>query len=388
MENLKVLMMGGRRCGKTSALASLFDQMKNTPEIYNLLTVADKTKLEEKPMPNGELEKQEPLNKKKLELQNFLKKYNSSDFLVDKGPTRNWWLYKMQITLAGTNKTMMMEFRDSAGEFFDFGGKHSEETEQYVADCDVYIIVVDTPYLMCDDEAVCEAANVTDSIHSFLMSIDKSSGEGKEPSPKMVMFVPIKCEKWLHNGTISVVNEKIKEKYAPIIHHLIMRPNTDVSIIPVETAGDIEFSEMRDPYIVVSPDGSKLRCSKVTEKTVVLEDGKMYSLKPEDMLNDDPDGVFFFDDDEMNIPRPSSWFHHRCATPQYQPHNCEQVALHVLRFYLNVTKKHRTGGWFERFLGRFGRITLQDLNNTRIELYNRGMIKEDKDGIERLMKYQ
>ena len=167
-----------------------------------------------------------------------------------------------------------------------------------------------------------------------------------------------------------------------------MRPNTDVSIIPVETAGDIEFSEMRDPYIVVSPDGSKLRCSKVTEKTVVLEDGKMYSLKPEDMLNDDPDGVFFFDDDEMNIPRPSSWFHHRCATPQYQPHNCEQVALHVLRFYLNVTKKHRTGGWFERFLGRFGRITLQDLNNTIIELYNRGMIKEDKDGIERLMKYQ
>ena len=25
---LKVLMMGGRRCGKTSALASLFDQMR------------------------------------------------------------------------------------------------------------------------------------------------------------------------------------------------------------------------------------------------------------------------------------------------------------------------------------------------------------------------
>lgn len=388
MENLKVLMMGGRRCGKTSALASLFDQMKNTPEIYNLLTVSDKTKLDEKPMLDGLKEKKESLNNKKLELQNFLKKYIPSDFLVDKGPTRNWWLYMMQITLAGTNKTMMMEFRDSAGEFFDFGGKHSEETEQYVADCDVYIIVVDTPYLMCDDDVVCDAANVTDSIHSFLTSIDKFSDEGQEPSPKMVMFVPIKCEKWLHEGTIAKVNAKIKDKYAPTIHHLMGRPNTDLSIIPIETAGDIEFSEMRDSHVVISSNGTMRKCSKVTDRMVVLGDGTMYRLKSDDVLNDDPEGVFSFDGEAMDIPRPSSWFHHRCTTPQYHPRNCEQVALHVLRFYLNVTKKHRTGSWFEKFLGRFGRITLDNLNSTLVELYNRGMIKENKEGIECLKKYQ
>ena len=39
---LKVLMMGGRRCGKTSALACLFEQMVNGP-VKNYFTVSDQT---------------------------------------------------------------------------------------------------------------------------------------------------------------------------------------------------------------------------------------------------------------------------------------------------------------------------------------------------------
>lgn len=403
MANLKVLMMGGRRCGKTSALASLFDQMTNTQDIYSLLTVADKTILEVKTTSNGDEEKQEKLANKKLELQSFLKKYTSSDFLVDKGPTKNYWLYKMQIALAGTSKTMMMEFRDAAGEFFDHGGQHTTETLKYVQDCDVFIVVIDTPYLMCDDDAVCDAANVTDSIHSFLTSIDKDSNNNQELSPRMVMFVPIKCEKWLHEGKISDVNDKIKAKYAPTIQHLMARGEMEISIVPVETAGGIEFSEMREAWIISSnggriigkdnkpigsPDFPYTKCSKTTSKTYILENGVPYALKDGDLPNLDPEAVFKFDNEDLDIPRPASWYHLWNNAPKYQPHNCEQIALHVLRFYLNVTKKHRNGGWWERFLGRFGRITLQDLNNTIVELYNRGMIKDDKDGIERLMKYQ
>lgn len=39
---IKVLMMGGRRCGKTSALASLFYQMING-ETKSILSVSDVT---------------------------------------------------------------------------------------------------------------------------------------------------------------------------------------------------------------------------------------------------------------------------------------------------------------------------------------------------------
>lgn len=385
MGNLKVLMMGGRRCGKTSALASLFDQMKNTPAIYELLTVADKTKLLPKNV-DGLPEKQESLNNKKLELQHFLQQYNPSDFLVDKGPTRNWWLYNMQISLAGTRKTMNMEFRDSAGEFFDHGGSHTEETMQYVNDCDVFVIVVDTPYLMHNDDAVVCAANVTDSIHTFISSIDEKADSKLEP--KLVLFVPIKCEKWLHEGKIHEVNEKIRNAYAPTLSYLASRENTEISIIPIETAGGIEFSEMREPYIIVSSDGMIRKCSKVTDKIAILSDGKMYQVKPEDVLEEDPEGVFKFDEEELCIKRPSSWFHHISQKPKYAPYNCEQIALHILRFMLNKARKNQNNNKIIQFFRNvFGAITLADLNNTIVELTNRGLIKDTGDGIERIKTY-
>lgn len=385
MENLKVLMMGGRRCGKTSALASIFDQMKNTPAINKLLTVADKTILETK-IVNGVSEKQEALKDKKFELQNFLKEYNPFDFLVDKGPTRHYWLYNMQISLAGTNKTMNMEFRDSAGEFFDYGGAHTDETMQYVKDCDVFVIVIDTPYLMYDNEAVSSAANVTDSIHTFLSSIDDNS-DGQQGA-KFVLFVPIKCEKWIHEDKIKEVNQKIKQVYGPSINHLKNRENTEISIIPIQTAGSIDFSEMRESYEIHSPDGKTRKCSKVTDNIVTLSNGQMYKIKPEDVLNEDPEGVFKFDDEALDIKRPSSWYRHSSKEPIYAPKNCEQIALHILRFMLNKARKNQSTNWFLITWKKiFRRITIDDLNNTLVEITNKGLIKDQGDGIERIKIY-
>lgn len=78
-EPLKVIMMGGRRCGKTSALASLFEEMKNG-QVKDYFTVSDRTVLETKGF-----ETQDSLNDKTLELQNMLEsnKDNSNIFLVD-----------------------------------------------------------------------------------------------------------------------------------------------------------------------------------------------------------------------------------------------------------------------------------------------------------------
>ncbi len=74
---LKVIMIGGRRCGKTSALASLFEQMKNGP-VKEYFTVSDRTILVTKGF-----EKQDSLNDKTLELHNKLEtnKNNSNIFL-------------------------------------------------------------------------------------------------------------------------------------------------------------------------------------------------------------------------------------------------------------------------------------------------------------------
>lgn len=379
MANLKVLMMGGRRCGKTSVLSSLFHQMIHTSEINKILTVADRTIQETKAV-NGLIERQESLNEKRLELQWFLQTYKASDFLVDKGPTRHFWRYYMRVSLPGTNKTMNIEFRDSAGEFFDHGGNHTQETLNYLKDCDVFVIVVDTPYLMQNDAIAC-AANVTDSIHSFITSIDEFSGD--KQGAKLVLFVPMKCEKWIQDKQIEEVKSRIYKLYAPTISHLQKRDNTEVSIIPVQTAGDIAFSKMRKAYTVATADGKVIKCSKVTDKTFIKSDGEMYALQEGDILNPDMEAVFKFDDDSLNIERPSAWFSHTNKQPKYAPKNCEQVALHILRFMFNKARNNQNTAWFNQFFRSiFGRITFNDLNNTIVELTNSGLIKDTGDGIE------
>lgn len=380
-----MLMMGGRRCGKTSVLSSLFYQMIHDRRINDILTVADKTILETK-LVGGVAEKQEGLSNKRLELQSFLTAYKASDFLVDKGPTRHFWTYNMQISLAGTNKTMSIEFRDSAGEFFDQGGRHSQETMDYLNDCDVFVIVVDTPYLMRDD-AVADAANVTDSIHTFITSVDAYSND--KQGAKLVLFVPMKCEKWILEGKIEEVKRRINERYSPTISYLLRRVNTEVSIIPVQTAGSIAFSEMRPAYTVTNATGNVIRCSKVTDRTVIKSDGDMYSLRDGDVLNPDMEAVFKFDDESLDIERPSAWFHHTSRPPKYAPKHCEQVALHILRFMFNKARNNQSTAWFNQFFRRiFGRITLNDLNNTIVEMTNSCLIKDTGDGIERIKVYR
>lgn len=405
MANLKVLMMGGRRCGKTSVLASMFDQMIHTKEIHDLLSVGDQTRPETKIGKDGIEERQERLDNKCLELKSFLKVYNDAEFLIDKGPTSNYWLYHLQILLAGTNKDMMIEFRDSNGEFFEFGGQFTTQTENYLKDCDVYVIVVDTPYLMSEEDGVPEAANVTDSIHSFLSGMDVNK---KKIDAKCVLFVPAKCEYWLHKKEIEKVKSKIREKYKSTIDFLIQRPNTELAIIPIETAGDIEFAELRDALIIRNKDKEKpviikekdykgieteksypfVKCSKNTNKIAILPNGKPYSLKDDEKFDLHYESVFKYGEENLDIPRPFAWYNHRNEHPRYQPKNCEQVTLHILRFMLNKARKNQTDNEFVQFFRRvFGKITINDLNKTIVEITNKNLIKDNVDGIERLKIY-
>lgn len=399
MANLKVLMMGGRRCGKTSLLSSLFDQMIHTPEIFELLTVSDQTILETQEFEwNGGRvsEMQESLYDKKLELKKFLKTYKPSAFLVDAGPTRAFWKYYMQIQLAGTRKMMTMEFLDVPGEFFDRGKndgdkeqnkkhqEHIKEVEEYVKECDVFVIVVDTPYLMHDDDTVVEAASLADSIHAFITHIDaKSSGA------KLFLFVPMKCEKWIHKGEIAEVKNRIYKWYAPIMMHLQQRAkrvgNTEISIIPVQTAGGIEFSEMRKAYTVTQQrSGKTIKCSMITNKKLLNEEGTIFEIQDGDILNEDIEATF-----NETIERPYTWFQHISNPPKYAPKHCEQVALHILRFMLNKARNNQNTGWFAQFFKRiFGEITIKDLNNTIVEMTNQGLIKDTGDGIERIVIYR
>lgn len=382
---LKVLMMGGRRCGKTSALASLFSQMIHG-KTNDFLTVCNDTILEKKidPVTHKE-EVQDSLDNKQLELVHFIEKGGNNTFLVDAGPTRNYWKYDLRIQIPGTSKSTEVRFWDSAGEFFDAGGKHHQEVVDFVKDCDVFVVVVDTPYLMASSQSVSHAANVVDSIHTFLTNITNHGGGEK----KQVIFVPIKCEKWFREKRINEVVEKVEIAYSATINHLIASNSTEINIIPILTAGDILFTELRDPYLLYNTvTKTKIKCAKVSDRKVVLKNGKFHAVQSFEVLNEDPEGVFTYLDNsgteqKTSIPRPSAWY--RLPTdkkPEYCPYNCEQLPLYIIRFMFNKMEEKALGGILGKLFGKiFGTITQDDMRHALFELTQKGLIKENVDGI-------
>lgn len=379
MANLKVLMMGGRRCGKTSALASLFDQMIHG-KTNEVLTVCDTTILEEK---NGE--KQDSLTNKRLELNQFINKGGNSTFLVDISPTNSFWDYTLQIQIPGTDKRMDILFRDSAGEFFDAGGVHHNEVVEFIKDCDVFVVVIDTPYLMSENKVEAEAANVIDSIHTFLMQIDHEDGR----RAKQVIFVPIKCEKWVKEGNIDKVVDTVETYYSATIKDLKASNKTEISIIPIETAGDIFFSDLRDPYILHNSLTNKVvKCSKISDRLVTLNDGKNHKVTEGEVVNEDPEGIFIIGGNSTGITRRAAWFnlpHDHKA--KYSPHNCEQLPLHIIRFMFNKKKAEAPSG-FWGFLAAlfFGSITANDMQEALDKLSRENWIKDYGEGIKVVKK--
>lgn len=374
--------MGGRRCGKTSALSSLFDQIVNGPT-NEILTASDQTVLEAKSNPaSGLSEKQDSLSGKKLELRSFIAKGGNNTFLADQNPTSNFWDYKLQIKIPGTSKSMDLTFRDSAGEFFEAGSQHHDKTVQFVKECDVFVVVVDTPYLMAGSEEEALAANVVDSIHSFLTQIDNDSNR----SAKQVIFLPIKCEKWFHEGKIDTVVEKIKTTYATSIKELKARNKTEISILPILTAGDITFAELREPYILVDPvTNRERRCSRISDRMVVLADGKNYKVASHEILNEDPQGIFT---NAPGIKRPSAWYRLKNGREsKYTPYNCEQLPLHIIRFMFNKKKSEAPSG-FLGFLANlfFGSITAGDVQKALDQLSSENLLKDSGEGITILKK--
>lgn len=393
MAALKVLMMGGRRCGKTSALASLFDQMING-SVNEYFTVADRTILETKGF-----EKQDSLGDKTLELQNMLEtnKGNSNIFLVDKSPTRNFWLYKLLLQIPGTHREMEIEFRDSAGEFFESSGIHETETSDYIKECDVFVVVIDTPYLMGSVEEttkdVCPESinlgtNRVKDIQNFLTHINDN--EGKDA--KMVVFVPLKCEKWVKERRINEVTKRIKEVYGNCIKNLKAYSKMNITIIPMETSGNILFSELRKAYLYNDVEGP-VRCCKIDDDIIRLENGDNEPLMEGEIIQPDPEAVIA----GTNLLRPYSWYHINPDDASFAPRNCEQLPLHIIRFMLaklydaETQKSSFWPDWLTKIIDKlkliFGSMNPKELQEKIGEMQRNGIIKDSGYGIEIIKKF-
>lgn len=403
---LKVLMMGGQRAGKTSVLAGLIDTMTNG-SVKNIIEVRNTTESSEV---NQKLAKS--IESLKWHLITSLGK----TFLIDDGKTAAFDDYTLQFSIPNTDSKMDIIFTDANGEFFDMGRLHDTEIREKVREYDVFVIAIDTPYLMeavnpdnklCN-EAINNSYNHINDIYTFLSELDDKNGA----DAKLVIFAPLKCEKWIKENRVSEVVERVKLEYEPTIHALSRYINVEVDIIPIETAGNIIFQEQAKAMMCQS-EGSFKRCAVISNKTQVrFADGKIENIDlAKHKFIEDADALIR---EGSTLVRPNSWY--TTIGKEYQPKHCDQLAFYILQFYLakvmfaknieELNDKKNRWKWGKRILifaswamfgllgaavayfsskylaKKFGTITLEQMQFITRKLHSEGYVKKNQDGIE------
>ena len=194
----KIIMMGGKRAGKSTVLSSILTQLsKNTPG--TICTIEDntdndqiiETKYGPKPLPS--------LLDKHREVKEYIKKKQvNTEFLVDMSPTYGKASYVLEVS--ADSSAINLEFIDVPGEWMELGTDSHKEVVDLVKESDVFVIVIDTPFLMNSDTEDGEAIN---SVYNRIEEITQTMLKMEVESPadlKQIIFCPIKCERWTQEG--------------------------------------------------------------------------------------------------------------------------------------------------------------------------------------------
>ena len=334
-QGLKVLMMGGQRVGKSSALAAIMDAFISGAE-KDILSAKDSTTLIK-----VDGEKQASIESKLQEVKGMLRDNSGKTIIVNSGKTNKKWDYNLELTLAGTNDSMNITFTDVNGEFFDGGNIHQEEIINLVQDYDVFIVAIDTPFMMESrnddsdlvDSVINKTYNCTLSIHTFLTQINDHDGN----DAKLVIFTPIKCEHWAKSNQLDSVVEAVKEDYQTSINALRKYKSVQIEILPIQTVGSAVFTEHLEALIcewtekmfIFFKKDCNSKCSSLPTGEIRLSNGEIKGKESFKKIQEDLDAVLIPGSD---IIRPNSWF--KIESSEYRPHNCEQLALHILEFML------------------------------------------------------
>lgn len=395
-KELRVLMMGGQRVGKSSALAAIMDSFV-TGAASCLLTVKDKTVLVKK-----EGEEEASIKSKLKDVKQLLQNNVGRTILVNSGKTNDKWDYKLELSVPLKDETMTIVFTDVNGEFFEGGTKEQTVIIELVSSYDVFIVAVDTPFMMearagkLVNPVVNNKYNCIDSIHTFLTKIDDNDGK----NAKLVIFAPIKCEKWARENQLDTVTQYVREDYKTTLTALSKYKRVQVEIIPIQTIGTVVFQEHREAYRFRWTKRQWLffkkeylsSCAVLDNGRVRLSDGTEMDPAIGEIL-DDPSVVLIPGTD---IVRPNSWF--KVLTKAYKPHNCDQLAFHILDFMLSKLidlkiqeeENHRilnfflnifTFGWWKLWKDVFGGISLQQMSGIVEKMYELNLIKKSGEGI-------
>lgn len=248
IQQTNVLMFGGKRCGKTTVLSSMHSEINHALEGTSLSLQATR-------------EMMELLNAAVKAIQDRMKEFADDPLKrieVSDGPTDATRLYRFDLRV--NNTSIPFNIRDIPGEWI-LDDAHRTEVQGYVREAQVILIAIDTPYLMSKmtvrgyglyHEEYNRPGEILDFFQNGLSVEDLRD--------RMILFVPIKCERYYHldrTRQLNLYNREymrelkpaISAGYGGLIRYLRSTPelinHCTIAITPILSAGGIDFVRFR-----------------------------------------------------------------------------------------------------------------------------------------------
>lgn len=348
--NIKVMMFGGRRSGKTSILASMQRCFENVfgGKTNLVLSVAGST--------------MDTLEEKYNECTGY---FNGSEreVVMDDHPSDQMKTYTLNIGMHNKKGKIALDFIDYPGEWLMKGhNAEFKQLEQTMKKCNIVMITVDTVHLMEKAKtSKGDSVGMYNDYRNYCFRISQMIktqflvDDENNKFPKMIMFVPLKCEKYYNAGQMNLVRERIHTAYKDLFNFVGYEDNKskyEVIITPILTLGeDVEFSRFE-----------------------INENGDI------DV------------DKETGLPvKPLYAFKKPINECIYKPRFCEQPLLYSLAYLLNLTHtimnaKRKHANWIEKIIQFvfewFGNLAVAEDFLSEEETIKKRLHKDMKDGYE------
>lgn len=233
MHELKITMLGASGVGKTSLLTAMYEQFESNVGKINLQLTPDE-------------ESSAILQERLIELKSLLDDFEAKGGIQGtQGEPEDLKYFIFGLGKKANNPSIKLCFQDYPGNYHTL--KATPEKREFVKkllrECVAVLIAIDATALMENNgkwhELINRPQQITDLFKTAYLNLE---------SPRLVIFAPVKCEKYMQNEKSSKeLVQRVKEGYAKLIDLFqteALLPKVVSVITPVQTVGSVLFSRV------------------------------------------------------------------------------------------------------------------------------------------------
>lgn len=233
INEIKIVMLGASGTGKTSLLTAMYDQFANTIGERNLELTAD-------------LKTSAILTEKLGDLKSLLRTPDvepGGGLAASDDPIS----YLFDLGNKGAKPSIRLNFQDFPGGYLNANAPEQDQkfVQDKISESEVIIIAIDTPTLMENRGQWHEKFNRPLQITNYFQRAFKEMN-----APRLVIFVPIKCEKYMQNDqSARDLLNRVKEGYSLLFNFFnndSIRPWVTTVVTPIQTVGTVSFAYIEE----------------------------------------------------------------------------------------------------------------------------------------------